>query len=54
MILHVTRTDSTTHTPDGRPRARGVGIPLRGDPGPLNALTDVAGVQVGTTTLVDG
>jgi L-aminopeptidase/D-esterase-like protein len=27
---------------------------LRGDPGPLNALTDVAGIEVGTTTLIDG
>ncbi len=27
---------------------------LPGDPGPLNALTDVPGVQVGVTTLVDG
>lgn len=54
MILPVTPTDFTTHTPDGRPRARGVGIPFGGDPGPLNALTDVAGVQVGMTTLVDG
>lgn len=44
----------TTHAPDGRPRARGAGIVLPGSPGPLNALTDVAGVEVGVTTLVDG
>jgi L-aminopeptidase/D-esterase-like protein len=43
-----------THTADGRPRARGLGIDLPGEPGPENALTDVAGVEVGTTTLVVG
>ncbi|WP_370737184.1 DmpA family aminopeptidase [Mycolicibacterium aurum] len=50
----MTPTDFATHTADGRPRARGAGIPLPGTPGPLNALTDVAGVQVGMTTLIEG
>jgi D-aminopeptidase len=36
------------------PRARDLGIDLRGTPGPLNAITDVAGVQVGYATLVEG
>jgi len=35
-------------------RARDLGIPFQGDPGPLNAITDVAGVQVGHTTIVRG
>jgi D-aminopeptidase len=43
-----------THTTDGRPRARGLGIALPGDPGPLNAITDVGRVEVGVTTLIDG
>jgi L-aminopeptidase/D-esterase-like protein len=47
-------TSPQTHTTDGRPRARGLGIPLPGEPGPLNALTDVPGVAVGTVTLIDG
>jgi L-aminopeptidase/D-esterase-like protein len=47
-------TSPQTHTADGRPRARGLAIPLPGQPGPLNAITDVAGLEVGTTTLVDG
>ncbi|MDX1480650.1 MAG: P1 family peptidase [Woeseiaceae bacterium] len=34
------------------PRARDLGIPFEGNPGPLNAITDVAGVQVGHRTLV--
>ncbi len=38
----------------GRPRARGLGLPLPGQSGPLNAITDVPGVEVGTTTLVRG
>lgn len=35
-------------------RGRDLGIPFEGSPGPLNAITDVAGVEVGHTTLVDG
>jgi D-aminopeptidase len=33
------------------PRARDLGIPFNGTPGPLNAITDVAGVTVGQVTL---
>jgi D-aminopeptidase len=33
-------------------RARDLGIPLAGTPGPLNAITDVPGVQVGTSELL--
>jgi D-aminopeptidase len=40
---------------NGRPRARELGIrPGVFDPGPLNAITDVAGVRVGHTTVVRG
>jgi L-aminopeptidase/D-esterase-like protein len=35
-------------------RARDLGIPLDGTPGTLNAITDVAGVEVGHTTLISG
>ena len=37
----------------GKPRARDLGLPFRGTTGPCNAITDVAGVQVGFTTLSD-
>jgi D-aminopeptidase len=38
-----------------RPRARDIGIaPGAGSPGPLNAITDVAGVRVGQTTIIEG
>ena len=35
-------------------RARDLGIPFDGTPGPLNAITDVQGVLVGQTTLIEG
>ncbi|MFH1518815.1 MAG: P1 family peptidase [Pseudomonadota bacterium] len=41
-------------TPSGKLRARGLGLPFEGVSGPLNAITDVAGVSVGYTTLVEG
>jgi len=37
-----------------RSRARDLGIPFDGTPGPLNAITDVAGVEVGHVTLIAG
>lgn len=36
-----------------RPRARDLGLPFPGTPGPLNAITDVPGVAVGFCTLTD-
>jgi D-aminopeptidase len=41
-------------TPSGKPRARSLGIPFSGRPGPWNAITDVPGVEVGYTTLIRG
>jgi D-aminopeptidase len=35
-------------------RARDLGIPFDGMPGQFNAITDVAGVEVGYTTLING
>jgi len=37
-----------------RPRARDLGIPFDGTPGKLNAITDVAGVEVGHATIIRG
>ena len=37
-----------------RPRARDLGVPFDGTPGRLDAITDVAGVEVGHTTLISG
>ncbi|HTV60086.1 MAG TPA: P1 family peptidase [Verrucomicrobiae bacterium] len=36
------------------PRARDLGIPFEGTPGPLNAITDVKGVEVGFRTIISG
>src|SRR5450755_862520 len=35
-------------------RGRDLGVPFDGTPGPLNAITDVAGIEVGHKTLVSG
>jgi L-aminopeptidase/D-esterase-like protein len=35
-------------------RAHQLRLPIEGTPGPLNAITDVAGVEVGHTTLISG
>jgi D-aminopeptidase len=36
------------------PRARELGVPFEGTPGPLDAITDVKGVEVGYRTLISG
>ena len=38
----------------GVTRARDLGVPFEGVPGELNAITDVCGIEVGHTTLVEG
>jgi D-aminopeptidase len=40
--------------PAARPRARAAGVPFDGTPGPNNAITDVAGVEVGHSTIISG
>src|SRR5580698_4982395 len=40
--------------PTPESRARDLGIPFDGTPGPFNAITDVKGVEVGYTTLISG
>ncbi len=37
-----------------KPRARDLGIPFQGKPGPTNSVTDVPGVEVGYSTLISG
>ena len=37
-----------------KPRARDLGVPFEGTPGLLNAITDVAGVEVGHSTIISG
>ena len=49
LILVFTSAYSQT-----KPRARDLGVPFDGTPGRFNAITDVAGVEVGDTTLISG
>ncbi len=44
----------TFSTEAQRPRARELGIPFNGIPGPLNSITDVKGVEVGHSTIISG
>src|SRR4051812_35544310 len=37
-----------------KPRERDLKLPIGGTPGTLDAITDVAGVEVGNTTLISG
>ncbi len=39
---------------NAKPRARDLGVPFEGAPGPLNAITDVGGVAIGHVTLIAG
>jgi L-aminopeptidase/D-esterase-like protein len=51
LIFHATVSDGLAQA---KARARDLGIPFEGSPGPLNAITDVKGVTVGHTTLITG
>ncbi len=51
LVLSLLLTTATAQT---EPRARDLGVPFDGIPGPLNAITDVKGVEVGETTLISG
>lgn len=47
-------TPAWNTTPSGKLRARGLGLPFEGQCGPFNAITDVAGVGVGYSTIIAG
>ena len=50
----IPRPEAWAATPAGLRRARGLGVPFDGAPGPWNAITDVPGLEVGYTTLIEG
>lgn len=55
MVLIVPApNDVAGQAPPRRPRARDLGVPFDGTPGLLNAITDVAGVTVGHSTILRG
>jgi L-aminopeptidase/D-esterase-like protein len=51
MVISMMATNATGQN---KPRARDLGVPFDGTPGPLNAITDVKGVTVGHSTLISG
>jgi D-aminopeptidase len=53
-VLLVMLASSVVTHPQTKQRARDLGIPFEGTPGRLNSITDVAGVEVGMTTLISG
>jgi D-aminopeptidase len=54
LFVDVRAQDKVQEKSGNKPRARDLGVPFDGTPGPLNAITDVAGVTVGHTTLISG
>jgi D-aminopeptidase len=46
--------EQTPDAPARQQRARDLGVPFEGTPGPLNAITDVKGVEVGHATIISG
>ncbi len=48
------REPQTSPPPLQTMRARALGVPFDGTTGPLNAITDIVGVEVGYTTLISG
>src|SRR4051794_29261405 len=54
IIIFLMAASATSFSQEKKPRARDIGIPFGGTPGKYNAITDVAGVEVGHTTLIQG
>jgi len=54
IIIFLMAVSATSFSQEKKPRARDIGIPFDGTPGKYNAITDVAGVEVGQTTLIEG
>jgi D-aminopeptidase len=54
VLLIFSSSVSAQEKTASKPRARDLGVPFDGTPGPNNAITDVAGVTVGHTTLISG
>lgn len=54
VALVVSATAGATQEAVPSPRARDLGIPFNGQPGRNNAITDVPGVLVGHTTVIEG
>ena len=57
LVVALAVSASVTHAQTAaaaKPRVRDLALPIGGTAGPLDAITDVAGVEVGHTTLISG
>lgn len=54
LVFNASAREPIAALPGTQVRARNLGIPFDGTPGRWNAITDVPGVEVGTTTLISG
>ena len=54
VLFFLTFAAAGTSAQPARPRERDLKLPISGAPGRLDAITDVAGVEVGSTTLIEG
>lgn len=54
LVLFLAFSSPCLAVGDTPPRARDIGVPFEGTPGPHNAITDVDGVLVGHVTLIEG
>lgn len=53
-IIIILAIGCLTRIATAQERARDIGLPFEGQPGELNAITDVDGIEVGFTTLIEG
>jgi len=54
IVMIALASPASAQSAPSKPRARDLGIPFDGTPGPHNAITDVQGVEVGYSTLISG
>jgi D-aminopeptidase len=54
MVFGLAFASHAQEKPAAKIRARDLGVPFDGTPGPFNAVTDVSGITVGHTTLISG
>jgi len=54
LLIAASASQTQTATPKQRAREMGLSAAIGGTPGTLDAITDVAGVEVGHTTLISG
>ena len=54
LIVGTSSFDASSLSAQRKPRENDLKLPIGGTPGALNAITDVAGVEVGHSTIISG